>query len=106
MSDEYTPEREVVEIEFARHEPVLSMRDGHIAGCQCMDRVFYSKTEDWGAHLADVHASLLAEHDREVTARAVDTFEDLYFGGAGQTREWVAKIARERLGLPPRLHND
>lgn len=44
------------EQEMFRHQPVLSMADGSIAGCQCLDRVF-AKGEDWGTHLAIVITS-------------------------------------------------
>lgn len=49
-----TPEFEANEQELFKHQPVLSMDDGSIRGCQCMDRVFCRKTEDWGTHLAEV----------------------------------------------------
>ena len=38
------------------------MRDGSIAGCQCLDRVFHKDTEDWGTHLAEVFESLRPAH--------------------------------------------
>lgn len=37
-----------------RHQPVLSMADGSIAGCLCLDRVFAKGREDWGTHLASI----------------------------------------------------
>ena len=43
-----------LEIEMERHQPILSMKDGSIRGCQCMDRVFHREHESWGSHLADV----------------------------------------------------
>jgi hypothetical protein len=58
--DERTPEFEALEQELFKHQPVLSMTDGSIAGCQCMDRVFYKRTEDWGTHLAEVFEALVA----------------------------------------------
>jgi len=48
-----------MEIEFEKHQPILSMRDGSIAGCQCMDRIFYREHESWGAHLLAVADALL-----------------------------------------------
>lgn len=42
------------EQEMFRHQPVLSMADGSVAGCQCLDRVFVKGREDWGSHLAAV----------------------------------------------------
>lgn len=56
--DEQTPEFEALEQELFKHQPVLSMTDGSIAGCQCMDRVFRKRTEDWGTHLAEIFESL------------------------------------------------
>lgn len=56
--DERTPEFEALEQELFKHQPVLSMIDGHIAGCQCMDRVFHKSAEDWGTHLAEVFEAL------------------------------------------------
>jgi len=56
--DERTPEFESLEQELFKHQPVLSMTDGSIAGCLCMDRVFYKRTEDWGTHLAEVFEGL------------------------------------------------
>ena len=44
----------------------------------------------------------LAQSRREAMQRAVDDFEDIYFGRSVQTRSWVAAKVRERLGLPPR----
>lgn len=55
-----TPEFEAREQELFKHQPLLSMKDGGIAGCKCMDRVFYGKTEDWGTHLAEVFDKLAA----------------------------------------------
>ena len=57
---ERTPEFESREQELFKHQPVLSMKDGGIAGCKCMDRVFYNQTEDWGTHLAEVFDTLAA----------------------------------------------
>lgn len=49
---------------------------------------------------------VLAAHDAEARAKAhaeaVDLFEDIYFGGSLETRTWVARKVRERLGLPSR----
>lgn len=36
------------------HQPVLSIHDGGIVGCQCLDRVFVKGKEDWGSHLASI----------------------------------------------------
>ena len=57
---ERTPEFESREQELFKHQPVLSMKDGGIAGCKCMDRVFYNQAEDWGTHLAEVFDALAA----------------------------------------------
>lgn len=57
---ERTPEFESREQELFKHQPVLSMKDGGIAGCKCMDRVFSNQTEDWGTHLAEVFDALAA----------------------------------------------
>lgn len=48
------PTREVIEEEMFKHSPILSMHDGHRAGCSCMDRVFIRGTESWEQHMADV----------------------------------------------------
>lgn len=47
-------DRELLEIEMWRHQPVLSMQDGSTRGCQCSDSVFVNEVEDWGSHLAAV----------------------------------------------------
>lgn len=66
---ERTPEFEALEQELYQHQPVLSMVDGSIAGCQCMDRVFYRATaEDWGTHLAEVFLALGFLPDRTIGA--------------------------------------
>lgn len=54
-----------MEIEFERHQPVLSMRDGSVAGCQCMDRVFYREYETWGSHLLGVAEAVLGVPAKE-----------------------------------------
>lgn len=46
------------EQELFRHQPVMSREGGGIIGCQCLDRFFYRKTEDWGTHLALVMRGL------------------------------------------------
>ncbi len=56
--DARSPEFEVLEQELFKHQPVLSMEDGSIRGCQCLDRVFHRGTEDWGTHLAEVFENL------------------------------------------------
>ena len=56
--DDRTPEFEAIEQELFKHQPLLSMQDGSIRGCKCMDRVFVTKTEDWGTHLAEVFTRL------------------------------------------------
>lgn len=60
-STEGYAEFESWEQEMFRHQPVLSMADGSIAGCQCLDRVFVKGREDWGTHLASVITSRLAQ---------------------------------------------
>jgi len=57
-NDDRTPEFEAIEQELFKHQPLLSMQDGSIRGCKCMDRVFVTKTEDWGTHLAEVFMRL------------------------------------------------
>ncbi|VHM07330.1 Uncharacterised protein [Streptococcus pyogenes] len=53
------------EQEMFRHQPVLSMADGSIAGCQCLDRVFLKGREDWGTHLASVITARLPKPQGE-----------------------------------------
>ncbi len=81
-NDPRYPEFEALEQELFKHQPVLSMHDGSIAGCQCMDRVFVRKSEDWGTHLASVFFDLLAAHDREVREECAKVAENIYFGNA------------------------
>ena len=57
-NDDRTPEFEAIEQELFKHQPLLSMQDGSIRGCKCMDRVFYNQAEDWGTHLAEVFTRL------------------------------------------------
>ena len=57
-NNDRTPEFEAIEQELFKHQPLLSMQDGSIRGCKCMDRVFVTKTEDWGTHLAEVFTRL------------------------------------------------
>jgi hypothetical protein len=52
------PAFEALEQKLWKHQPVLSMEDGSIRGCQCLDRVFHRGTEDWGTHLAEVFQAL------------------------------------------------
>ena len=59
-NDDRTPEFEAIEQELFKHQPLLSMQDGSIRGCKCMDRVFYNQAEDWGTHLAEVFDALAA----------------------------------------------
>lgn len=65
--DTTDPAFEAWEQELWKHQPVLSMEDGSIRGCQCLDRVFYRGTEDWGTHLAGVFRALsrAAAHEPE-----------------------------------------
>ena len=69
---ERTPEFESREQELFKHQPVLSMKDGGIAGCKCMDRVFVTKTEDWGTHLAEVFTRLSRTTVPDAATAAVD----------------------------------
>ena len=46
-------EREALEEWSFQHRPILSMRDGSIASCKCLDRVFINGQEDWDSHVAD-----------------------------------------------------
>jgi hypothetical protein len=64
-SDARYAEFENWEQEMFRHQPVLSMADGSIAGCQCLDRVFVNGREDWGTHLASVITARLPEPQGE-----------------------------------------
>lgn len=66
------------EQEMFRHQPVLSMRDGSIAGCQCLDRVFVKGREDWGTHLATIITSrLTAEPQGESSDAQVSAIKEL-----------------------------
>lgn len=60
------------EQEMFRHQPVLSMADGSIAGCQCLDRVFLKGREDWGTHLASVITARLPKPQGEPSDAQVD----------------------------------
>jgi hypothetical protein len=66
------------------------MSDGAIVGCQCMDRVFVTKAEDWGTHLADVMTALVRDRDNE-TARLRGALEQAlgWIATAGNTPDWV-----------------
>lgn len=46
-------EREALEDWSFEHRPILSMHDGSIAACKCMDRVFLKGKEGWDQHIAD-----------------------------------------------------
>lgn len=61
-------DRDAVENDLHRHQPILSIKDGSIAGCQCMDRVFYRGHEDWGSHLAEVCGDHMEAAAREALA--------------------------------------
>lgn len=78
------------EQEMFRHQPVLSMADGSIAGCQCLDRVF-TKGEDWGTHLAIVITSrITAEPQGEPSDAQVLAALNAYYepdGHPGRTLE-------------------
>lgn len=68
------------EQEMFRHQPVLSMADGSIAGCQCLDRVFV-KGEDWGTHLATIITSrITAEPQGEPSDAQVEAAGALLYG--------------------------
>lgn len=65
------------EQEMFRHQPVLSMHDGGIAGCQCLDRVFVKGREDWGTHLAQIITARLRALSSHPTEETVTTVEEL-----------------------------
>lgn len=52
-------EPETLEEWSFEHRPILSMRDGSIAACKCMDRVFINGQEDWDRHIAESLMTLL-----------------------------------------------
>ena len=71
MTDqEARDEREALEDWSFKHRPILSMRDGSIASCKCMDRVFYNGREDWDSHIAD---SLIAAGWKHPEPEVTDT---------------------------------
>jgi hypothetical protein len=45
-------DREALEEWSFSHRPITSMKDGSIAGCTCLDRVFVNGAEDWDSHIA------------------------------------------------------
>tara|TARA_Y100001973_G_scaffold103735_1_gene171683 strand:+ start:2545 stop:3015 length:471 start_codon:yes stop_codon:yes gene_type:complete len=61
-------DRDAAENDLHRHQPVLSIMDGSIRGCQCSDRVFYRGREDWGSHLAGVCSGYMVAGAREALA--------------------------------------
>ena len=75
---ERSPEFDSLEQELFKHQPVLSMRDGSIAGCQCLDRVFHKDTEDWGTHLAEVFESLRPAHTEPTGAQVQAAIQGRY----------------------------
>ena len=95
-NDDRTPEFEAIEQELFKHQPLLSMQDGSIRGCKCMDRVFVTKTEDWGTHLAEVFTRLsratvpdaeLASVERAAAEKAWDEGEQAgYEDALGEQR--------------------
>lgn len=70
------------EQEMFRHQPVLSMADGSIAGCQCLDRVFV-KGEDWGTHLATIITSRITAEPQGEPSDAQETVRRLKAAGVG-----------------------
>lgn len=66
--DATDPAFEALEQELWKHQPVLSMEDGSIRGCQCLDRVFLRGREDWGTHLAEVFRALSRDIAGEIEA--------------------------------------
>lgn len=88
------------EQEMFRHQPVLSMADGSIAGCQCLDRVFVKGREDWGTHLASVITSRLGPEPQgepsdaqvEAAARAIYEARDDEF----DMRDWDDLDSQQR----------
>lgn len=63
------------EQEMFRHQPVLSMHDGSIAGCQCLNRVFVKGREDWGTHLATIITSRLTAEPQGEPSDALPLWE-------------------------------
>ncbi len=70
-------DRDAAENELHRHQPILSMEDGSIAGCQCMDRVFYRGGEDWGSHLAEVCNGYMEAAAREALKPIRELIDEL-----------------------------
>ncbi|AWN03527.1 hypothetical protein PBI_HYPERION_9 [Microbacterium phage Hyperion] len=70
------------EHEMFRHQPVLSMSDGSIAGCQCLDRVFV-KGEDWGTHLATVITARITAQGEPSDAQVEAAARELLPEGLG-----------------------
>jgi hypothetical protein len=64
------PTRDALEEWSFTHRPITSMKDGSIAGCQCMDRVFVNRVEDWDQHIADalLASGLLGEPREDESA--------------------------------------
>ena len=89
-NDDRTPEFEAIEQELFKHQPLLSMQDGSIRGCKCMDRVFVTKTEDWGTHLAEVFTRL-----SRATVPDAATEEP--------SREWLEDVAETHAFCAERL---
>lgn len=75
---ERSPEFDSLEQELFKHQPVLSMREGSIAGCQCLDRVFHKDTEDWGTHLAEVFESLRPAQVEPTEAQVIAAMRALH----------------------------
>lgn len=106
-------EREALEEWSFDHRPILSMSDGSIASCTCMDRVFLDG-EDWDQHISD---SLIAagyrrhpEPEWEYGVRDVgsrDVFTDVYesvedmiddFDGAVAVQSGEEMVKRTKAG--------
>lgn len=89
---------DVVEVDLYRHQPVLSMNDGSIKGCQCSDDVFYKSHEDWGTHLAEVCAVHMANAAREALKplrESMNVLRETYVGTCGVMSPGVNRVLEE-----------
>ena len=65
-----TAARDELADEVFLHRPILSMQDGSIASCTCMDRVFITGSEEWDTHVADAILAAGYTKPRVVTTAA------------------------------------
>lgn len=100
-NDDRTPEFEAIEQELFKHQPLLSMQDGSIRGCKCMDRVFVTKTEDWGTHLAEVFMRLPRATEPDAATAATERVRDFARGLAKGGDEAGAELLLAALDGAP-----